>query len=218
MSGIRYAFKKQKATQFLRSYLGKVSRKRAWKILLPQQTRGWLIGAKRITHPYANVNQYEAPPLATTARSYWFIDLHDPRTSAYEIEVKSNSKSRIYLTTTACKMAIIRELTLAHGALNDKIGSRSLHIYYTHWNMADTNHSTLKMNLCIKEESITCIGRQKEKREENQTVMYTNYYAYLFSVLILLFLVCFCLPLIQLLSLTGVKLIYFFLISYCTLK
>ena len=29
---------------------------------------------ERITHPYDNANQYLAPPLATTAPSYWFTD------------------------------------------------------------------------------------------------------------------------------------------------
>ena len=168
MSGIRYAFKKQKSTHFFNSHLGKVSRKRAWKILLPQQTRGWLIGAKRITHPYANVNQYEAPPLATTARSYWFIDLHDPRTSAYEIEVKSNSKSRIYLTTTACKMAIIRELTLAHGALNDKIGSRSLHniLYPLKYGRHESQHFE---NEFVYKRGIDNVYRETERKERRKS-------------------------------------------------
>ena len=29
---------------------------------------------ERITHPYDDANQYLAPPLATTAPSYWFTD------------------------------------------------------------------------------------------------------------------------------------------------
>ena len=42
---------------------------------------------ERITHPYDNANQYLAPPLATTAPSYWFTDTIKafgflPRTSA----------------------------------------------------------------------------------------------------------------------------------------
>ena len=47
---------------------------------------------ERITHPYDNANQYLAPPLATTAPSYWFTDTMKafgflPRISACGAEI-----------------------------------------------------------------------------------------------------------------------------------